>query len=71
MTVKLYIEQMEKVRGIANQDISMFDYTPIREVFKMRKEAAVQLENARFDERDQLVQIIENCETTIKNFLLL
>lgn len=71
MTVESYIQQMEKIRGIANQDISMFEDTPVRGVFKMRKQAAIHLENADFSKRDSLLQIIENCETTIKKYLLL
>lgn len=71
MTVQSYIQQMDKMRGIANQDISMFEYTPVRDVFRMRKEAAIKLENARFDQRETLVGIVERCEVTIKNYLLL
>ncbi len=71
MTVQSYINQENKMRGIANQDISMFDYTPVREVFKMRKQAAIKLEDARFDQRDSLIEIVERCEVTIKNYLLL
>lgn len=72
MTVKLYIEQMEKVRGIANQDISIFEDTPIRDISKVRKQTAERIEDeVDMHQREVLLQIIEDCERTIKKYLYL
>ncbi len=74
MTIQSYMERMQKIRGIANQDISMFEYTPIRDICKIRKEAATRLNDSKFLEQDKteiIFQIIEDCETSIKKYLLL
>lgn len=72
MTVQEYGKQMEKIRGIANQDISIFEYTPVRDVFRIRKQVAAQMENTfQMQDREDLFQIIEQCEQTIKDYLLL
>lgn len=74
MTLQSYMERMQKIRGIANQDISMFEYTPIRDICKIRKEAATKLNDSKFFEEDKaeiIYLIIEDCETTIKKYLLL
>ncbi|MES2864126.1 MAG: hypothetical protein V4666_08410 [Bacteroidota bacterium] len=74
MTIQSYMERVEKIRGIANQDIYIFEYTPVRDVFKIRKDAATKLNDGNIvdeEKRDILFQIIEDCERTIKKYLLL
>jgi len=72
MTVQSAIAQLEKIRGIAHQDLSIFQDTPIREVLKHRKQAAIRIDSgADFHQQEVLIQIIEDCETTIKKYLYL
>ena len=37
MTLSDYVAQEEKIRNIANQDISMFEKTPVRGLFEKKK----------------------------------
>lgn len=69
------IEQVERIRLIATQDISIFENTPIYSVFVMRKMAAEKLSFMFFhgigDELQEFLNIINLHSDTIKKYLLL
>lgn len=72
MTVQSAIARLEKIRGIAHQDLSIFQDTPIRNILKHRKEAAILIDKgADYHQEESLMSIVDNCEVTIKKYLYL
>lgn len=72
MTVQSAIARLEKIRGIAYQDLSIFQDTPIRDILKHRKQAAILIDKgADYHQEEALMSIIEHCEVTIKKYLYL
>lgn len=66
-------EFFEKIEGIINQDISMFENTPFNRLFCYRKKIALRIKQSiDVDEKtNTLIPALEGCENIIRKKLLL